>query len=1049
MICPRCQTINQGGARFCSNCGQALEAAAASRQPEGERKLVTVLFADVAGSTAMGERLDPEQVTDVMNGAFAFMNQAVDKYGGTVARLMGDAVLAIFGAPVAHEDDPERAVRAGLDIQMAARDYARAIERQYGIAFHLRVGIHTGLGVVDQVGDHIRTEYTVMGDTPNVASRMQSSAEPGSVLVSADTHRLVRHAFDFMSRGPLEARGKSAPIDTWQVIGPRAAPLSARGLQDLHAPMVGRQNELERLQQRLAALRPGAGGSWVTVSGEAGLGKSRLLAELRHSAAAAAGRPQAPPAPLWLEGRCVSYGQDSSYLPWRQIIRQTIGSPDSEPPEAVRARLEVAACNCCEEPGGDLPFLEAMLAVAGEESLKHVMGYSGSELVERMTAAVRGYLCGQARARPLVLVFEDLHWADTASLDLLENLCSLVPLHPIMIVCLMRRDKDTPAWALARRARELLAAEHVEDIALEPLSADQSRDLLGMLLHIEDLPDPVRAVILERSDGNPFFVEEVIRSLLDTGLIVRQDGRWRATREIAMVSIPTTLAGLLAARIDALPDDTKRLAQMSSVIGRSFALQVIKVVCDSAPPPERLPDIQPPLDWLVRQEIVRLRARQPDVEYAFKHALTQEAAYNSLLIRRRRELHARAGRALEAVHAGRLDEFAPVLAHHYWHAEDWQPAAAWAMRAGAAAQRVYALREAMRHYNRAIEALDRAGEGHDGPLCTALLGWARAAFKLLPYPEQLLRLERAEQAARRLADKRLLAEALHALGDVHLARGYLLKAIPVFMEAFHLAEALGDEALALVPSVQAAFASMDENPRASIALFERAIALAIKYDNRAQQAFALAAMAMPLARLGRSAESIQAINSALQVIQAVNDPIIESDVELFVGWAYLDIGDTAAALEHGERAVQLALEADNFDCTCGAFACVGFGRMQAQQLPEAQAAFQHALERTSLSGAAALEALARGGLALVDLAAGKTEAITGLEAALAQAQALNDPFTTAIFASAAAETHLALGNLDVARGHLNTALEYFERNQLAPYLAQARAIGEALEAARR
>src|SRR5258708_14072290 len=271
MICPRCKPINSDGARFCSNCGQALEAPAAARRPEGERKLVTVLFADVVGSTAMGERLDPEQVTEVMNGAFAFMNRAVDRYGGTVSRLMGDAVLAIFGAPVSHEDDPERAVRAGLEIQTAARDYAARVKGQYSVDFNVRVGIHTGLAVLDQVGDRIRTEYTAMGDTPNVAARMQTAAVPGSVLVSANTHRLTQHIFDFEPRGLLAVKGKAAPIEPWQATGLRATPASARGLEGLRAPLVGRQAELARLRARLGPLRPGEPGGWVTLIGEAGL----------------------------------------------------------------------------------------------------------------------------------------------------------------------------------------------------------------------------------------------------------------------------------------------------------------------------------------------------------------------------------------------------------------------------------------------------------------------------------------------------------------------------------------------------------------------------------------------------------------------------------------------------------------------------------------------------------------------------------------------------------------------------------------------------------
>src|SRR5579859_1237802 len=519
-ICPRCQAANSDSAKFCSNCGQALPAKPAAqpapRQPEGERKLVTVLFADVVGSTAMGERLDPELVTEIMNGAFAFMNQAVDRYGGTVARLMGDAVLAIFCAPASHEDDPERAIRAGLEIQAAARDYAAGVQKKYEVDFNVRVGIHTGLAVLDQVGESIRAEYTAMGDTPNVAARMQTAAVPGSVLVSADTYRLARHAFDFESRGALAVKGKSVPIEAWQAVGVRAAPASARGLEGLRAPLVGREAEIGRLRARLAALRPGRPGAWVTLGGEAGLGKSRLVAELKAGAAlsqTAAGEP-GPAEVRWLEGRCISYGSAISYLPWRQIVRQGLGVLEGEPEAAVRLRLEQAAV-----PPADRPILETLLgaAAAGPEGQAALPGVTGDDLVRRMAEAARDFLGSLARAAPLVVVFEDLHWADEASLALLHDVAERLVREPILIIALLRPDKDSPAWALAEQALGglLLPAEQVDTLLLEPLTSGDSRQLLGALLHIEDLPEHVRQLILEKSEGNPFYVEEVIRSLLD------------------------------------------------------------------------------------------------------------------------------------------------------------------------------------------------------------------------------------------------------------------------------------------------------------------------------------------------------------------------------------------------------------------------------------------------------------------------------------------------------------------------------------------------------
>jgi class 3 adenylate cyclase/tetratricopeptide (TPR) repeat protein len=999
---------------------------------------VTVLFADVVGSTAMGERLDPELVTDIMNGAFAFMNRAIDRYGGTVARLMGDAVLAIFGAPSAHEDDPERAIRAGLDIQADARRYAADIQRQHAVDFNVRVGIHTGLAVLDRVGDRIHAEYTAMGDTPNVAARMQAAAAPGTVLVSADAYRLTQHAFDFQSRGLIEVKGKSAPIETWQTVGLKAAPTSARGLTGLRAPLVGRETENDRLRARLAALRPSGPGSWVTLSGEAGLGKSRLVAELSQS----------PPAQevMWLEGRCISFGRAMSYLPWRQIIRQSLDAKPDDPAEAVRAKLEYSACECCALPGGDLPFLEAMLAVASEASLKTVLGYTGDELVRQMTNAVRGYLCAQASRQPMVIVVEDLHWADEASIGLLENICELVPQHPILVLGVLRPDKDAPAWTLVQRIRQALDPTYQDEIALEPLSLEQSRDLLSMLLQIEDLPARVRSLILEKAEGNPFFVEEVIRSLLDNGQIVREQGYWRATREIETVSIPNTLAGLLAARIDALPDDAKRVAQMAAVLGRSFSFRLIEGVCAAAPPAERLADIAPALGLLERQEIVRVRAHASEQEYTFKHALTQEAAYNSLLLRRRREFHGRAGQALEALYGDRLDELAPSLAHHFWEAEDWKRAAAYAQRAGDAALRVYALREAIRQFDCAVEALDKDGGANEEQLYAATMGWARAALKFRPYAEQLERLARAEQIARRRGDKRRLAETLNAIGAVHVASGHAMRAIPIFTEAFALADDLGDEGLAIVPSFHAALSQMGCDPLASLALFDRAVTLARKYGNPDVEAYARSGKAMALARLGRFAESQAAIDAALGIVRNMHSPVTAADVEMFAGWAYLDMGEALTALEHAQRAVAGAIATDSFDCICGALACVGFGQLQAGQVPEAALSFTDAIKQTELSGAQSIEALARGGLALTQLMAGRPEALPVLEQSAARARALYDPFTAAQFAHAAAEAHLGQGNLDDAQEFLAQALAYFEPNDLRPYLERVRATQAALQA---
>src|SRR5215212_6227587 len=412
ITCPNCETVNPEGAKFCLNCGNRLETQV---RVDGERKHVTVLFADVVDSTGLGERLDPEQVAEIMNGVFAFLNASVKKYGGTVARLLGDAVLAFFGAPVAHEDDAERAVRAGLEIQAKAREYAQVTRRDYGVDFNMRVGINTGLVVLATMGgDEIRTEYTAMGDTTNVAARMQNAAMPGTVLISADTYHLVKQLFEFKPRGATEVRGKSAPIETYEVLAPKAVPGKVRGLEGegLSSPLVGRAAECQLVHDKLEDVREGRG-AFVAVVGEAGLGKSRLLAEVRKAATSESQPPLA-----WLEGRALSYEQAVTYYPWRQVIREAIGAKEGEVPEVVREKLHSDPA-CATMPEGNSKYLEVVLSVESNETLKVLTALEGDALVEHITAATRGYLRARADLKPQVIVLDDVHWADTASLDLL------------------------------------------------------------------------------------------------------------------------------------------------------------------------------------------------------------------------------------------------------------------------------------------------------------------------------------------------------------------------------------------------------------------------------------------------------------------------------------------------------------------------------------------------------------------------------------------------------------------------------------------------------
>src|SRR5688572_20029983 len=642
LTCPKCGFGNAEGARFCSNCGNPLDA---PRAIEGERKFATILFADVARSTAIAEQLDPEDWALVMNGAFGFMNAAVSRFGGTVSRLMGDAVLALFGAPIAHEDDAERAVRAGLEIQEAGMAYARQVKAKHGVDFDLRVGINTGTAVLAFVGDAVKTEYTAMGDAANIAARLQSMAEPGTVLISAETYKLVHTLFDFRPRGHIEMRGKLAPVESYEVIGAKAVPGRARGLEGLESPLVGRDREIGILRDRLAGLEKGIGGV-VAVIGEAGLGKSRLVAELRNLRdALPAGRI------AWHEARALSYGMSIPYYPWRTLGRQIIGAMESDPAPVVREKLS-AYVERLGLRASDIPFYETMLAVETEQSRITLSGLAGDAIVNGVAGSVVNAVKSAIRAdggmRPHVLVMEDLHWADSATLELLAQVATLSSFEPLLIVCVLRPDRRAPSWQLVDRLQASLGSAF-ERIDLEPLDASASRELLGNLLQIEDLPESIRAQILERSEGNPFYLEEVLRSLIDAGQVVKDGEHWRATSAIIDAKIPGTLAGVLSSRIDRLPEMTKRVAQTAAVIGRVFQHRVLETVCMAAPPAERIDHLEPHIAALSYEQLVRERARDPEREYIFKHALTCEAAYELLLRSRRKDLHARAGAALETL----------------------------------------------------------------------------------------------------------------------------------------------------------------------------------------------------------------------------------------------------------------------------------------------------------------------------------------------------------------------------------------------------------------
>ena len=534
-----------------------------------ERRPITVLFADIAGSTAIAERMDPEDWTALVGQAFQSMNRTIEYYGGTIARLMGDGVLAFFGAPAAHEDDPERAVRCALALVRVIEALGTDQQAPAADGLRIRVGVNTGPVVVGIVGTDSAHEYTAMGDTVNVAARLQAAARPGTVLATAATHRFVASLLEAVDLGLLELKGKSDAVHAYEITGLKAGAVPARGLGGVHSPMVGRDSELSRLEEAFRIVAAGQG-RVACVLGEPGIGKSRLLAELRAATEASG------PATRWIEGRCLSYGETMPYHLVVDLVRSMIGVTAATDEPQVEEMLERATRDLVGDDWQETyAYLAHLLSLRLAPELQARVSLLESETIKRYVASLALLVRAVSQRGPAVLVCDDVHWADTASVDTLLQLLPLVAGLGLLLILSARVERGAAGWRLIGGTRDMFG-DALTEIRLDPLSVDDSRKLVANILTVESLPADTRELILRRAEGNPFFVEEVIRMLIERGAIVREGERWIATDRVAEIEIPDTLHGLLLARIDGLPPDSKRALRVASVIGRQFGVTILE-----------------------------------------------------------------------------------------------------------------------------------------------------------------------------------------------------------------------------------------------------------------------------------------------------------------------------------------------------------------------------------------------------------------------------------------------------------------------------------------
>jgi class 3 adenylate cyclase len=670
--CPKCGAITPSRGKFCKSCGHNLsipvepppkelsfdekidkiqrylpkgltEKILAQREKiEGERKQVTVMFCDMEGFTALVDKLGPEEAYGIMDQVYELLIHKVHDYEGTVNEMTGDGIMALFGAPIALEDAPERAIRSAMAIHRDMARFSDSIkEKMVGIPpLKMRIGIHTGPVVVGNLGNNLRVEFKAVGETVNLASRMEGLADPGTTFVTDDTFKLTEGFFRFEALGEKQVKGKEEPIKTYRVIAAstrrtRFDVSAERGL----TPFIGRERELELLLDGLERSKAGRGQAFSIVS-EAGVGKSRLLYEFRKAVASED--------VTFLEGRCLSYSRAVAYHPVIDIMKANFdiheGDGDLEIREKVQRGLKMLGA----DKTSTLPYLLELLAVkdSGIDKIPMIP----EERKNRIIEALKRVVLKGSEIRPLIIAFEDLHWIDKSSEDQLKHLLESIPGSRVLLI-FTYRPEFVHTWG---------AKSFHSQVNLNRLSNRESLIMASHLLGTEELDKDLEEFILEKTEGVPFFIEEFIRSLKDLKIIAKEDSRYRLTKDIQEVTIPATIQDVIMARIDSLPEGMKSLLQAVSVVGRESSYDLVKRITGL---PEQ--ELLSHLSVLKDSELLYERGIYPQSTYLFKHALTQEVAYNSLLLKRRKEIHEEIGKAIEVLYPDRLEEHCELLAYHY------------------------------------------------------------------------------------------------------------------------------------------------------------------------------------------------------------------------------------------------------------------------------------------------------------------------------------------------------------------------------------------------
>ena len=803
MHCPRCQHENRPQANFCEECGAALarscrhcgaalstsakfcsecgRSASVPPEPEarfaspdeytpkylaekiltskaaleGERKQVTVLFADLKGSMELLADRDPEEARKLLDPVLERMMEAVHRYEGTVNQVMGDGIMALFGAPLAHEDHAVRACYAALDMQGAIRRYAEEARRSFGIRTEIRIGLHSGEVVVRAIGSDLRMDYTAVGQTTHLAARMEQLASAGTTLLTADTLRLAEGFVAVKPVGPVPVKGLEAPVEVYEMLG--AGPLrsrlqaaAARGL----TRFIGRETEVDQLRQALGRAA-GGHGQLVSLVGEPGVGKSRLVWEVTHSHRTHG----------WfiMHAGSVSYGKATPYLPVIDLLKGYLKIQDQDDPQTIREKVTGKLLTLDETLKSAVSACLALLDVPVDDATWSAL--DPPQRRQRTLEAVKRLLLRESQIQPVLVVFEDLHWIDGETQALLDSLVESLPTAR-MFLLVNYRPEYAHRWG---------SKTYYTQLRLDPLPPDSAEVLLGALLGSDPALGPLKHVLIERTEGNPFFLEESVRTLVETRALAGERGAYRLTLALPSIQVPTTVQAILATRIDRLAGEEKRLLQAAAVIGKDVPFTVLQAIAEV---PEDV--LRHCLATLQAGEFLHEARLFPDLEYTFKHALTHEVAYGSLLQDRRRALHARIVEAIESLYPDRLAEHVDRLAHHAVRGERREKAVHYLRQAGIKALALSAYANAATSLEEGLAILGRLSETRSTlEQAIDLRLDLRSALILLANPERSLQVcDEAVRLAEKLGDPDVSAGPGPSRADRSLPHSGAMKPSP-------------------------------------------------------------------------------------------------------------------------------------------------------------------------------------------------------------------------------------------------------------------------------